>query len=277
MRHICAQFLCLLSWLLLPPGAAASPDTCTIAYSLNSTIQLTDTAMGKGDKVVSGLQGLMVLEFETGDSGHPVDGKVGMLHFSVYQSFVLDSVVTVKVDVHTFAPSCGGQTDPSWRRTTDPGFPRSCRYAGNLDPVAVGELDRSAKTIVWDRCKADDTYWSKDRSAFTYDRKNKGKGCLRDLRNVGNVVCGGTGCRLGRMSRGDNPQDFIWDQPMINGPPGANHSVSIASDLSTIGTPTSRTDGYQSYNLPNTEPSRAWISWRAKRLAASPHTTCPEP
>jgi hypothetical protein len=253
-------------------------DSCTISYVLDATVQLTDTAMGKGDKTIPSLKGSLVIEYPTDEQGRVVDGTVRLLHFWVYQDFLIDTFVKVTTRVHMFAPSCNGVRKPSWRLSSEPGFPKTCGYDGNREAVASGELEMEDRSIVWDKCKPDESYWSRHPDAFELSQKSKGKGCLNALHIVGNVRCEGAfGCRLGGLSPGDNPQFQVWNQPMINGPAGASGSVSVSADLSEIHTPIERKDGFQSYNLPTDSTSRSWISWRGTRDDESRFTTCSKP
>jgi hypothetical protein len=255
---------------------ASAADSCTILYKLDGTLQVTDTAMEKGDDTIEGLKGSLVLEFKKRD-GAVVDGKVKLLHFAMHQSFTLESVVDVTTTLHQYAPSCNGVEQPSWRRPSDPGFPKECRYDGNEVALATGELNREAGKIDWDRCNAAKDYWAKGKDQYTFADKSRGKGCLEDLHVVGNIHCKGRiGCKWGSLKSGDNPQFDVWTQPMIHGPDGSDDSISISEDLSKLRTPGGKKDGgYQAYNVPNDAPSRTWVSWSARRDDSSPYTTCP--
>lgn len=270
---------CLTLGLLLSLVAHRAPtafasDHCTILYELDVAFHVSDTDFGKGDAVVP-VPGSLLLEYLTGSDGEVQDGKVKVLHFAMYQRFTLDSIVTVTTNVHQFAPTCNGERDPSWRRPADPGFPDRCRYGGTRRAVAVGSLDRDAGTIQMDKCKAAATYWSKDRRAYTTQQKSRGRGCLDQMRGVGNVHCEGRlGCRLGQLSRGDNPIDLEWTQPLLPGPPGTPGRLLVSRDLNTIRSPEPAAGGFASYNLPNDSPSRLWFSFEGKRSSASKLTTC---
>ena len=258
------------------PTAFAS-DRCTILYELDVAFHVSDTDFGKGDAVVP-VPGSLLLEVPLGSAGEVQDGKVKVLHFAMVERFTLDSLVTVTTTVHHFTPTCNGERNPSWRSPKDPGFPERCRYGGTRRAVAVGSLDRDGGTIHWDKCKAAATYWSKDRRAYTTEQKSRGKGCLDPMRGVGNVHCEGRlGCRLGWLSRGDNPIDLEWTQPLLPGPPGTPGRLLISSDLKTIRSPEPASGGFASYNLPNDSPSRLWFSFEGTRSSASKLTTCPSP
>ena len=260
---------------LLASSARAS-DTCTIAYRLDVTFQVTDTDLGKGDVTVPGLAGSLVLEFPRGDDAEVVDGKVKILHFAMFERFTIDSLADVTTTVHHYAPTCNGVAKPIWRRPSDAGFPKACGYTGNKRALAVGRLQRDAGRIEWGKCKAAQGYWAEGRRDYQPSDKSKGRGCLEQMHVVGNIHCDGRlACKLGGLSRGDNPQFDVWTQPLIHGPPGGEHAVAISSDLSTITTPRNRDDGYQSYNMPNDSPSRTWFSWKATRDDQSRTTTCP--
>ena len=86
---------------------------------------------------------------------------------------------------------------------------------------------------------------------------------------------GGFGCKLGKLQRGERAYFDVWNQPMIHGPPEAPGEMLVSEDLGTVSTPTGRSDGFQSYNLPNDAPSRTWFSWVATRRDDSRYTTCP--
>ncbi len=260
---------------LVDDGVLAS-DRCTIAYRLDATLQVTDTDFGKGDETVSGLDGALVVEFPLGKDGEVVDGKVKVLHFAMFERFEIHSIARVTTTMHHYAPTCSGVATPLWRRPEDAGFPKACGYRGNKRAVAVGTLDRSAGRIEWAKCKAASTYWAKGRREYTPRDKSKGKGCLEPMHVAGNIRCDGRlACKIGGLSRGDNPQFDVWAQPLIHGPPDADHALAISPDLGTIATPRTRDDGYQSYNLPNDSPSRTWFSWKATRNDKSKATTCP--
>jgi len=249
---------------------------CTIEYRVEAVLQVTDSYLGKGDTTVPRLPGTLVVSFERLDDGQVSDGKVKVLHFSMFERFSIDAMVDVTTVSHHFAPACNGETEPRWRRPGDPGFPEACRYEGGDEVVAVGKLSRSERTIEWARCNAADTYWSPDEEAYTPAAVSRGRGCLQEMHVVGNVHCDGRlGCRFGGLSPGDNPQYAVWAQPLVHGPPGSPSRVEISSDLSTIRTPRGRKDGYQSYNLPNDSPTRTWFSFVAKRNDQSSFTTCP--
>lgn len=209
--------------------------------------------------------------------GQVSEGKVKVLHFAMSEKIVVDAIVDVTSVTHHFTPACNGVREPTWRRPTDPGFPKACQYRGGRKVVAVGEWIPEEKRIEWARCNAARTYWSKDRDAYTPADKSNGRGCLNDLHAVGNVHCKGRlGCRFGGLSPGDNPQYDVWDQPMIHGPEGSVSYVTITPDLNTIRTPTGRVEnGFQAYNVPNAAPSRTWFSWVATRDDKSRYTTCP--
>lgn len=250
-------------------------DNCTILYRVKATLEVTDTHLGKGDIAVTDLKGSLVLEYSQDKESNVVDGKVKVLHFAMYESFKVDSLVDVTTALHHFTPTCNGVDEPTWRRITDAGFPSECRYTRNKKAVAIGTLSREGQTIEWAKCKASPNYWTESREAYTPKDKSKGRGCLNDMHVVGNIHCDGRlGCRWGDLLPGDNPQFAIWTQPLIHGPPDSAHSVTISSDLSAIRTPLSRKDGRQSYNLPNEAPSRTWFAWTATRNDASPFTTC---
>lgn len=264
------------SLAILVAQSALAVDTCTIVYRVDATLDVSDTDLKKGDAHVEGVPGSLVVAFRQDEQGQVVDGKVKILHYAMYESFKIDSVVNVTTTIHHFAPSCNGSQKPAWRRVSDKGFPTGCRYSGNERSVATGVLRKDDNVIEWGKCKAAPSYWGKDRRAYTISSKSKGKGCLNDMHVVGNIHCEGRlACGWGGLNRGDNPQFAVWTQPLIHGPPGSGHSVTISSDLSTIKTPVHRSDGRQSYNLPNDSPSRTWFSWVATRDESSSFTTCP--
>jgi hypothetical protein len=208
--------------------SALAEDTCTIMYGVDATLDVSDTDLGKGDVSVQGVRGSLVVEYPQDEQGQVVDGKVKVLHYAMYESFTIDTVVNITTTIHHFTPTCNGSDEPTWRRTSDEGFPAACGYAGNERPVAIGVLRKDDNAIEW-----------------------------------------------GGLNRGDNPQFDVWTQPLVHGPPGSDHSATISTDLSTIRTPVYRSDGRQSYNLPNRAPSRTWFSFVATRNHSSPFTTCP--
>lgn len=271
MRRNACFAAALLSLAVSNESRAA--ETCTIDYTLDVEFVVSDTDFGKGD-VKLPVPGSMVLELEA-DDGKPTDGEAGILHFAVFERFVVKTVATITTAVHNFSPKCNGERNPTWRKPSDPGFPKLCQYSGNQRPVATGTLRQKDTVIEWDKCKAAPTYWSKDRKAYGEDSKSRGKGCLNGMRSVGNVDCDGRfACRLGSLSRGDNPIDISWDQPLIAGPPGTPGRMYISSDLSRIESPKPTKGGHGSYNLLSDSPSRIWISFKGKRDDQSPHTTC---
>ena len=229
MKSLFASFVGISLAAGVPKSAGAS-DRCTIMYRLDATLQVSDTDFKKCDTTVEGIEGSLVLEFPRDEQGQPADGKVKVLHFSMYESFTIDSVVTVTTTIHHFTPSCNGFREPRWRRASDEGFPSQCKYTGNENAVAIGSLRKADRVIEW-----------------------------------------------GGLSRGDNPQFDEFTQPLIHGPPGSDHSVTVSEDLSNIRTPVRRGDGHQSYNLPNDAPSRTWFSFVASRNDSSRFTTCARP
>jgi len=265
------------SLAMLFAQTALAADSCTIMYRVDATLEATDTQLQQGDTVVEDVRGSLVVEYPKDRQGRVVDGKVKVLHYATYESFKIDSVVTITTTIHHFTPRCNGSDSPTWRRTSDEGFPTACRYTGNSRPVAVGFLRKDDGVIEWGKCKAAPSYWAGDREAYTFSSQSKGKGCLKRMHAVGNIDCDGRlACKWGGLNRGDNPQFDVWTQPLVHGPPGSDHSVTISPDLSTIRTPVDRSDGRQSYNLPNDAPSRTWFSWVATRDDSSPFTTCPQ-
>ena len=273
MRAYQLTALFMLASSVARPVSAS--DTCTIMYRVNASLEVTDTRFGKGDQVVDNLKGSLLVEYRQKD-GAVVDGKVKILHYSMYESFKLETIVDVTTTIHHYTPRCGGVDEPSWRQPSDPGFPKSCRYSGQGRGVATGELNLEAGTITWGKCKAAPSYWAKGNKAYTPADKSKGKGCLSDMHVAGNIHCDGKlACKMGGLVSGDNPQFDVWNQPLIHGPPESESSVRVTSDLSTIRTPGEREDGYQSYNLPNDSPSRTWFGFAAKRNDSSSFTTCP--
>jgi len=264
------------SLAMLSAQTTFAADTCTIMYRVDATLDVSDTDLKKGDVTVRGVRGSLVVEYPQRRQGQVVDGKVRVLHYAMYESFAIDSVVTVTTTIHHFTPTCNGMDEPAWRRVSDEGFPTTCRYTGDGRGVAVGFLRKDDNAIEWGKCKAAPSYWSGDRHAYSFSSKSKGKGCLKRMHAVGNIHCDGRlACRWGSLNRGDNPQFDVWTQPLIHGPPGSQHSVTVSPDLSTIKTPVHRSDGRQSYNLPNNAPSRTWFSWVATRNDSSRFTTCP--
>ncbi|MBT8469896.1 MAG: hypothetical protein KJN97_14225 [Deltaproteobacteria bacterium] len=264
-----------ISFALGLPTSAGASDRCTIMYRVDATFEVSDTDFSKGDETVEGVEGSLVLEFPRDEQGHPADGKVKVLHFAMYESFTIASVVTVKTRIHHFTPTCNGVREPSWRRASDEGFPSQCKYTGNHNAVAIGSLRKNDRVIEWGKCKAAPSYWARDRRAYNASSKSKGKGCLNQMRVVGNIHCDGRlACKWGGLQRGNNPQFDVFTQPLIHGPPGSERSVAVSPDLSTIRTPIRRSDGHQSYNLPNDAPSRTWFSWVATRNDSSRFTTC---
>ncbi len=268
-------FFGLLLLIALTSSPARASDSCTILYRVDGTLQVTDTPLGKGDATIPNLPGQFVLEYKVKD-GAVTDGKVKVLHYSMFERFEIETIADVTTSLHHYAPRCNGYEEPPWRLPSDPRFPKICRYRGSTAAVAVGQLDRDAGTIEWAKCKAAPSYWARGDEAYTPDAKSKGKGCLNDLHVVGNIHCDGRlACKIGALKRGDNPQYDHWTQPLIHGPPGASASITVSSDLSELRTPRSRRDGYQSYNLPNESPTRTWFSFTAVRDDGSRYTTCP--
>ena len=262
------------------PGARSEVvRTCTVLYDLDATFQITDTPFGAADETYPELDGTLVLRFTADQEGAIAEGPVEMLHFWMYQDFQITGLVTLTTKVHAFSPGCNGEREPSWRTATDRGFPSACRYMGDMGAVARGSLDRSKQRIDWAPCDAADTYWSEERHgerSYQQSDVSSGAGCLSTLRWVGNIHCSGL-CGLGSPDRGDNPVFDVWTQPLINGAEskgiGAVH-VSGDGRASRITTPTSASGGYQSYNVPNDDRSRTWLSWVGARRDPSRFTTC---
>lgn len=257
---------------------APEPGTCMVLYDLNSTFQVTDTPLGLGDNVTSNLNGQLVLEFTDDGNGNIVDGPVGVLHYWVLSDFQVGGVVTVTTRVHGFSPTCNGESNPTWRLDTDPGFPAVCAYTGNTTPVATGVLDQAGGTIGWDTCNPASQYWGTTLTgANSYNAAaiSSGPGCLSGFVSSGNIFCSGSACSLGGLQSGDNPQFFNWVQPLINGPGGSgDNSLGISGDLQTVTTPTGAPGGFQSFNVPNEAQSRTWVSWTGTRNDGSVTTTC---
>jgi hypothetical protein len=271
-----SRMIAMILTAMLAELTAQASDQCSIAYRLDASLQVTDTYLGKGDALLRGLAGSLVMEYPLDKSGVVTDGKVRVLHFAVFEEFTIKTVADVTTTLHHFAPSCNGTASPTWRSPADAGFPKECRYTGNDRAVAVGKLSREAETIVWAKCKAAESYWASERGAYLPSHESKGRGCLNEMHAVGSVYCDGRlSCKLGGLARGDNPQFHVWAQPLIHGPPGSKHRVEVSSDLRTIRSPTGRKDGFLSYNLPTDSASRVWLSWVATRDDTSPHTTCP--
>ena len=252
---------------------ARAAETCTIMYTLDARFTVSDTNLGKGDVSIP-VPGTLLLELHAED-GQPVDGRVGILHFAVFERFTVESVIDVVTAVHHFAPTCNGEHEPKWQKPSDPGFPKACEYRGNRRAVAHGVLRRDAGAIEWAKCKASPAYWSDERDDYTPDSKSRGRGCLDGLRAVGNVRCDGRlACRLGNLKPGDNPVDLTWNQPLIPGPPGTPGRLEVSRDLTRVESPKPTKGGHGSYNLVNDSPSRIWLSFTGRRDDESPHTTC---
>ena len=84
------------------------------------------------------------------------------------------------------------KTIPTWRRSTDKGFPASCEYTGRGRAVAVGELIGATRdSITLAKCKAASSYWSAERDGYKPTHKSKGKGCVERMHAVGNIHCDG--------------------------------------------------------------------------------------
>ena len=137
----------LLAMFFARPAFAA--DRCTIAYRVDATLEVSDTQFKKGDVSVDGVRGSIVIEYPQGAQGQVVDGKVKVLHYAMYESFKIDTVVNITTTIHHFTPACNGSDEPSWRRTSDEGFPVACGYAGSQRPVAIGVLRKDDNAIEW--------------------------------------------------------------------------------------------------------------------------------
>lgn len=261
-------------------GSCDSPDpgTCMVLYDLAATFQVTDTPFGLGDTVKTNLPGLLVLEFSADGNGNIVDGPVGILHYWVFSDFVVSGFVTVVTRVHGFAPECNGESAPTWRASTDPGFPDTCEYAGNTTAVGSGVLDQGSGVINWNECNLPSEYWGTDATGDTSYREasiSSGPGCLSGFVSAGNIECGGSACSAGGLQAGNNPQFFNWVQPLVNGPAGSGtNSLGISSDFRTVTTPDGAPGGFQSFNVPNEAQSRTWVRWVGTRNDASVTTTC---
>jgi hypothetical protein len=243
-------------------------------YTLDVKFRVTDTDFGKGDVDIP-VPGSLLVEYPRGEDGRATDGKTKVLYFSMYENFTIESVVDVTTTMHHFAPECNGETKPTWRKPGDAGFPKRCEYRGNIRAIAVGTLQRDTETIEWDKCRASGEYWSSDRHAYTEADKSRGRGCLQELHAVGNVRCKGRlGCKIGKLSPGDNPVFLKSTQPLIPGPPGTPGRLFVSKDLTTIRSPEPTKGGHGSYNLPNHSPSRVWFSFTGTRNDASRLTTC---
>lgn len=270
LRIICVA-VALVSLAFSSQARAA--ETCTIMYTLDVEFVVSDTDFGKGDIRIP-VPGILLLEFQA-DEQSPTDGKVGILHFAVYERFTVETVVDVRTAVHHFAPTCNGAKNPKWRKPGDPGFPKMCEYRGNTRQVATGLLNREDNAIEWSKCKAASTYWSRDRRDYDPKSKSRGNGCLNGMRAVGNVHCDGRfACRMGSLSPGDNPIDLTWNQPLLPGPPGTVGRLRVSRDLTRLETPKPTKGGHGSYNFVSDAPSRIWISFKGERDHESPHTTC---
>ena len=253
---------------------AVASDTCTIEYKLEGNFQVSDTSLGRGDRIV-GVGGSLVVEYPQDRDGKVVDGKVKILHYAMHEDFTIESVVIVKTSVHHYTPTCNGVAEPSWRRPTDDGFPKECGYTGNRRAVATGTLSMDGGFIELGKCKPAPTYWAEARHDYRPSDKSKGKGCLDGMRAVGNVHCEGRlGCKLGGLERGDNPVFDQWNQPLVHGPPGSTNHLVVTADLASITSPLEGGYKVRSYNLPNDSPSRTWFSFAATRNEGSKFTTC---
>ncbi|MEM8609207.1 MAG: hypothetical protein AAGF92_19045 [Myxococcota bacterium] len=258
----------------------SAPSTCTVEYDLIANFQITDTTGGLGDATFSGLDGRITIEFTADGSGNIIDGDANLLHYWVHNDFTTSSLfVTVITNVHGFAPNCNGDVNPTWRQPGDAGFPDAsgCGYSvGSAPPVATGSL--SGGTVTWDGC-SEPNYWSSTPNDYDPTDVATGPGCMNGFRSVGNVNCSGFFCSAGNLASGDNPQNFSWNQPLVNGPtsgpPGAL-SLSADPSRSTVSSPLGNATGFQSYNVPNDPQSnsRTWVSWTGTRNGSSPNTTC---
>jgi hypothetical protein len=263
-------FVCLSS--VAAPAQAA--DTCTIAYKVEGSFVVSDTPLGKGD-ARQRVRGSLVVEFPQGKDAEVIDGKVKILHYSMYEHFRIDSVAEVTTWIHHYAPLCNGEDNPTWRRSTDKGFPASCEYTGRGRAVAVGELRRADNTIKLAKCKAAPTYWSSEREEYKPTDKSKGRGCVERMHAAGNIHCDGRlACKLGSLRAGDNPQFATWTQPFIHGPAGSQGVLSVSADLRSIRSPRAVLSPHGSFNVPNDSPSRTWFSFTAVQNDESRFTTC---
>ncbi|MGB5311268.1 MAG: hypothetical protein WBN38_04305, partial [Polyangiales bacterium] len=159
-------FVSIFMMTMLAGLPAHASDRCMISYRVDASLQLTDTYLGKGDALVKGLAGSMVIEYPLDKDGAVTDGKVRVLHFSVFEKFTIETIADITTTLHHFAPTCNGTAAPTWRSPKDKGFPIECAYTGDRQPVAVGKLSRESNAITCANCKADDSYWAKDRSAY---------------------------------------------------------------------------------------------------------------
>ena len=61
---------------LLAELPATASDRCTISYRVDASLQVTDTYLKKGDTLVKGLEGSLVIEYPRDKDGPVTDGKV---------------------------------------------------------------------------------------------------------------------------------------------------------------------------------------------------------
>ena len=141
----------LIAGLLLATCVAQptfASDKCTIMYRVSATFEVSDTDLGKGDTTVEDVKGSLVVEYPQDEEGRVTDGKGKILHYAMYESFRIDSMVTVTTTIHHFAPTCNGVDEPTWRLVSDEGFPSTCGYTGNKHSVATGTLRREDGTTL---------------------------------------------------------------------------------------------------------------------------------
>ncbi len=145
--------------------------------------------------------------------------------------------------------------------------------------IATGTL--ATNTITWGACSGGN-YWSNATEGYTPATNATGVGCISNLRSVGNVNCGlgSFSCGQGDLSSGNNPQNAMWNQPMMNGPlaTGSN-TLAVSADRRTVTTPTGNTTNgapaARSWNVPNSTPSRTWSSFvGTARPTGTGATTC---
>lgn len=259
------------------------PPTCTVHYDLDAVVEVTGSPAGTFDHVKGNNDGRLVIAYSHDGAGNIVEGPVRVLHYGVFVEHDRNHLgVDYQDRVHQYGPACNGETSPTWRIDTDPGFPALCDHDGvDRGAVATGWLDAANDRIIWNPCQVAADYWDLSVGDYDFADVSAGPGCLADVRQLGYLYCDPgwmDACTSVGLSIYYTVVDETYTQPLItNQACGQDATLSVTgASRDSLTTPSGAFNGADSYNMPNRFQNLEWLRFTGTRIEPGPgsYTTC---
>lgn len=232
-------------------GVAAR--SCIAHYQLTGVkLHIEGTTLGMGDGVYDLPNGKMVLRYDADAQDAPIDGaNVDILYYYLRNAFTVSGGTfkpTVDTVVNAFAPTCSGELNPGTLSAPD-----TCNYDNNTDALATGTYAQASSSVVWATCNAAPEFSTGGAGGYTDAHVSSGPGCLNGYRSVGNVNCSGSNCSAGGLTKGDNPQNATWNQPL--------HAMTLSPQGTTL--------NFAKTRIPNAQPSKTFVVFAGTRTSVT--------